>query len=218
MFFFFPLLFPFDTTFANQAFPNPNPTTAYTGQFLASSNSPNASNSFPMSSEASTPGVSSLSGSTFSTGKSTTIILPGDKKPKIIGCGKKSEIKADVDVLKSIHRNRDELNSILDLSKNNITVIPTALKELAHLQELYLYTNRLQTLPSEIGQLANLRVLALYENSLTSLPEALSHLKSLEFLDIRHNKLTEIPDFVYSLTSLSTLYLRFNRIREVCSL
>ena len=67
-----------------------------------------------------------------------------------------------------------------------------ALKELIHLQELYLYTNRLQTLPNEIGQLANLRVLALYENSLNSLPDSLANLKHLEFLDIRHNKLVEV--------------------------
>ena len=48
---------------------------------------------------------SCVSGSSFSTtGKNTTIILPGDKKPKIIGGGKKTEIKADVVgvVLKSI--------------------------------------------------------------------------------------------------------------------
>ncbi|CAF0781503.1 unnamed protein product [Brachionus calyciflorus] len=147
--------------------------------------------------------------------KNISIILPGDKKPKMIGGGKKPDIKADVDVAKLIHRNKEEQNLILDLSKNNITVIPTALKELSHLQELYLYTNRLQVLPSEIGLLSNLRVLALYENSLTSLPESLANLKNLEFLDIRHNKLTEIPDFIYSLTSLSTLYLRFNRIKEV---
>ena len=60
---------------------------------------------------------------TSASGKNTTIILPGDKKPKTIGGGRKTEIKADVDVLKLIHRNKDEQNSILDLSKNNVCVL-----------------------------------------------------------------------------------------------
>ena len=37
----------------------------------------------------------SLLGTSLS-GKNTTIILPGDKKPKTIGGGRKTEIKADV--------------------------------------------------------------------------------------------------------------------------
>jgi hypothetical protein len=42
-------------------------------------------------------GTNSLfSGSSTSGGKNTTIILPGDKKPKTIGGGRKTEIKADV--------------------------------------------------------------------------------------------------------------------------
>ena len=75
--------------------------------------------------------------------------MPGDKKPKTIGGGRKTEIKADVvsllfcilflfiqfflkflnkkqkkkDVLKFIHRNKDEQSPILDLSKNNVCYI-----------------------------------------------------------------------------------------------
>jgi hypothetical protein len=42
-------------------------------------------------------GTNSLfSGTSNSGGKNTTIILPGDKKPKTIGGGRKTEIKADV--------------------------------------------------------------------------------------------------------------------------
>ena len=33
------------------------------------------------------------------------------------------------DVVKLIHKNRDEQSPILDLSKNNVTIIPTSLKE-----------------------------------------------------------------------------------------
>ena len=100
---------------------------------------------------------SSLSSSSYSTGKNTTIILPGDKKPKIIGCGKKTEIKADVDVLKLIHKNRDELNAILDLSKNN-----------------------LKSLPKNFGAMQSLKVLDLLGNQLTNLPSSFCELKSLQ--------------------------------------
>jgi hypothetical protein len=55
------------------------------------------------------------------TQKNISIILPGDKKPKMISSGKKPDIKADVDVAKLIHKNKEEQNSILDLSKNNVT-------------------------------------------------------------------------------------------------
>ena len=41
------------------------------------------------------PSTSLISGTSLS-GKNTTIILPGDKKPKTIGGGRKTEIKADV--------------------------------------------------------------------------------------------------------------------------
>ena len=38
----------------------------------------------------------------------------------MIGTNKKQDIKADVDVSKLIHKNREEQNPILDLSKNNV--------------------------------------------------------------------------------------------------
>lgn len=35
------------------------------------------------------------------------------------------------DVVKLIHKNKDEQSPILDLSKNNVTIIPTSLKEVS---------------------------------------------------------------------------------------
>ena len=45
------------------------------------------------------------------------------------------------DVVKLIHRNKDEQSPILDLSKNNVTIIPTSLKEVTK------YNSSLHTVP-----------------------------------------------------------------------
>lgn len=128
------------------------------------------------------------------------------------GTRKKS---SNAEVIKELNKCREENSTRLDLSKRSIHMLPTAIKELTQLTELYLYSNKLQSLPAELGCLSELVTLALSENSLTSLPDSLDSLKMLRMLDLRHNKLREIPPVVYRLTSLTTLYLRFNRITTV---
>lgn len=123
--------------------------------------------------------------------------------------------KSNAEVIKELNKCREENSMRLDLSKRSIHMLPTSIKELTQLAELYLYSNKLQSLPAEVGCLSGLVTLALSENSLTSLPDSLDSLKKLRMLDLRHNKLREIPPVVYRLTSLATLYLRFNRITAV---
>ena len=84
--------------------------------------------------------ITSLASTSNST-KTTSIKLPGVKKPKTIGGGKKPDIKADVDVAKFIHKNKEEANPILDLSKNNVTILPASLKEVFFLIQLNFYFN-----------------------------------------------------------------------------
>lgn len=121
----------------------------------------------------------------------------------------------NAEVLKELAKCREENSIRLDLSKRSIHVLPSSIRELTRLTELYLYSNKLQCLPYDVGCLSGLVTLALSENSLTSLPDSLENLKWLRMLDLRHNKLREIPAVVYRLTSLTTLYLRFNRITAV---
>ncbi|KAI4893626.1 hypothetical protein NFI96_005354 [Prochilodus magdalenae] len=128
------------------------------------------------------------------------------------GIRKKS---SNAEVVKELGKCRDENSTRLDLSKRSIHLLPSSIKELTQLTELYLYSNKLQSLPAEVGCLSGLVTLALSENSLTSLPDSLDNLKKLRMLDLRHNKLREIPAVVYRVTSLTTLYLRFNRITAV---
>ncbi len=122
---------------------------------------------------------------------------------------------SNAEVIKELNKCREENSMRLDLSKRSIHLLPSSIKELTQLTELYLYSNKLQSLPAEVGCLSGLVTLALSENSLTSLPDSLDNLKKLRMLDLRHNKLREIPAVVYRVTSLTTLYLRFNRITTV---
>lgn len=144
-----------------------------------------------------------------------TVTHPGRSKAKPTASRKKVSAQADLDVEKELHKCREEQSKRLDLTKCGISSLPSSIKDLSHLEEIYLYQNKLVTLAPEIGQLTNLRILAANENSLTTLPESLANLQHLQVLDLRHNKLADIPDVVYKLTSLTTLYLRFNRIRIV---
>jgi len=53
------------------------------------------------------------------------------------------------DALKEISKCKEEGRSRLDISKSQITTLPTNIKELAsNLKELYLYSNKLINLPS----------------------------------------------------------------------
>merc|ERR1719270_344683 len=137
-------------------------------------------------------------------------------KMKGTGQDKKKRIpSANLDLPRAFLNCKETGETVLDLSRSNISVLPATLRDLTHLKELYLYSNRLATLPPEIGCLVNLSTLSLSENVITSLPDQLANLQNLRVLDCRHNRLMDIPAVVYSLTSLTTLYLRFNRIREV---
>merc|ERR1712091_317890 len=59
-----------------------------------------------------------------------------------------------------------------DLSRNQITSIPTTIGDLANLELLYLSGNSIEAVPGEIGQLTSLKRLRLSYNDLTGVPVA----------------------------------------------
>jgi Leucine-rich repeat (LRR) protein len=70
----------------------------------------------------------------------------------------------------------------LDLSYENLTVLPEYIGQLTQLQYLNLSQNRLTQLPESLGQLIQLQYLNLSYNHLTELPASLRNLKSLKKL------------------------------------
>lgn len=145
--------------------------------------------------------------------KQVTVKLGSDaKQTKPTNTKKNNKTQPTVDLSKEFVKAKEENKTTLNLSKNNITVIPSSIKDLTNLVELYLYGNKINMLPPEIGNLTQLQTLALNENQvslnsllmradetiyefffqLTSLPESLQNLSKLKVLDLRHNKLGKI--------------------------
>ncbi|KAL5037230.1 hypothetical protein BDV3_006755 [Batrachochytrium dendrobatidis] len=118
----------------------------------------------------------------------------------------------------------------LNISHNQISIIPITMSFLTSLTRLNLSNNCIKTIPPAIGVLQslieldvsqnciehissnafeflqNLRILVLHTNNLTSIPNV-DDLISLETLDLRFNFLNTLPRGLYKLASLENLYL-----------
>eukprot|EP00062_Callorhinchus_milii_P004768 gi/632943476/ref/XP_007886969.1/ PREDICTED: leucine-rich repeat-containing protein 59 isoform X1 [Callorhinchus milii] len=79
--------------------------------------------------------------------------------------------------------------TILDLSCNNLIMLPPEFCSLTHLVKLDLSKNQLQQLPGDFGRLVSLHHLDLYNNKLVSLPVSFAQLKNLKWLDLKGNPL-----------------------------
>lgn len=79
--------------------------------------------------------------------------------------------------------------TVLDLSCNNITLLPPEFCNLTHLIKIDLSKNQLTSLPEDLGNLSYLQHLDLYNNKLSVLPVSFSQLGSLKWLDLKDNPL-----------------------------
>ena len=129
--------------------------------------------------------------------------------------GKKIDLRrrALKDWPKEIMRDSDVVS--LDLSFNQMTALPTLVKELKKLRELRLCRNQLQDLPSEIGELTSLSVLDLTGNNLELLPAEVEKLKALRELYLYNNHLKSLPSEISQLTNLNILDLSSNLLHAI---
>lgn len=79
----------------------------------------------------------------------------------------------------------------LNLSNNNLTLLPATFTTLLQIVVLDLSRNRLRELPEHFGLMTQLRHLDLYNNQISRLPLSLGELKNLRWLDLKGNPLTE---------------------------
>ncbi|KAM7317756.1 hypothetical protein ACRRTK_022493 [Alexandromys fortis] len=98
---------------------------------------------------------------------------------------------------------------------NQLTSLPSAIRELDNLQKLNVSHNKLEMLPEEITSLKNLKALHLQHNELTCLPEGFEQLSSLEDLDLSSNRLAAVPAGFALLSSLLRLNLSSNQLKSL---
>jgi Leucine-rich repeat (LRR) protein len=82
----------------------------------------------------------------------------------------------------------------LNLSHNNISLLPDGVSLLTRLSYLFLENNLLCLLPYSMGQLTGLKELNLQDNFLTILPSSLGLCTQLSSLNLHGNPLTMFPD------------------------
>lgn len=81
----------------------------------------------------------------------------------------------------------------IDLSDNDLTLLPESIGKQRRLKKLILSNNKIKSLPIEIGNLQNLREFNVSENQLESLPTVIGCLRKLILLDASKNQLTSLP-------------------------
>ncbi|XP_060654862.1 LOW QUALITY PROTEIN: leucine-rich repeat-containing protein 40 [Drosophila nasuta] len=109
-----------------------------------------------------------------------------------------------------------ELVDIVSLQDNLLTKVPSELQNMSELlTELNLSKNQISFIPSFISQFSRLLRINLSGNLLRSLPMELAGLKMLRELNISHNRYEQLPTCIYELESLETLIANDNQIQEI---
>ena len=106
--------------------------------------------------------------------------------------------EGDVDIIRAWFldlANQPAIQAVtrLDLSHNQISVIPPEIGALVNLRELNLRGNQIAVIPPELGALVNLRELYFSDNNISMLPPEIGSLVNLRQLDLINNQISVVP-------------------------
>ncbi|EDV37762.1 uncharacterized protein Dana_GF13614 [Drosophila ananassae] len=111
---------------------------------------------------------------------------------------------------------RQELVNIVRLDGNQLMELPKDLTMLSELlNELDVTKNQISYVPTNISQFSKLSTLNLSCNLLCELPMELAGLQLLQYLDISYNRFDHLPRCIYELESLETLLAHDNQIKSI---
>ncbi|MGB5420430.1 leucine-rich repeat domain-containing protein, partial [Algibacter sp.] len=111
-----------------------------------------------------------------------------------------------------------QLTNLKSLVVSNTALTGTIFNEIGDLTDLVtinLSQNNLTIIPGSIGNLTALESADLSYNGFDSIPATIANLTNLKTLNLRDNKLKKLPQVMESLTSLTSLNLYYNEISEI---
>jgi Leucine-rich repeat (LRR) protein len=156
--------------------------------------------------------------------------------PNIKGCKKLKELSLRENMLTLENLNaRSTILEVLELQKNKIRQVPSAIAQFPNLKRLVFNYNPIESVSDKMSMLQRLEQVGFYSNQLSQVPEALysltslkeidlyynqierldaraSQWKKLEVLYLSNNKLISLPDNLGELTNLRELYVHNNRL------
>jgi hypothetical protein len=104
---------------------------------------------------------------------------------------------------------------ILNLSNNELIMIPESILQLTNLKELHLTHNKLKKLPERIGLMGSLCRLELANNHLEKLPVTLAGLTKIDRLDVESNSLKLLPENLDAMKNCKTLNFNHNKLSRL---
>ncbi|XP_038900566.1 LRR repeats and ubiquitin-like domain-containing protein At2g30105 [Benincasa hispida] len=107
--------------------------------------------------------------------------------------------------------------TVLSLSHNLLTTLPSSLGSLTSLKQLHVTNNKLTSLPDEIKCLSLLEVLKVSNNRISIVPSTIGECSSLTEVDLSSNLLSELPETLGCLLNLKALHLSHNGLRSLPS-
>lgn len=106
--------------------------------------------------------------------------------------------------------------NVVDLCKNKFSSVPEGLKLISNqITELNLSLNQLKVIPDFISECRKLQFLDVGKNLISDLPDTLSNLKWMREIVIANNKFQKIPECVYKMDGLEILQASDNQISDV---
>ncbi|URE01515.1 hypothetical protein MUK42_20719 [Musa troglodytarum] len=105
--------------------------------------------------------------------------------------------------------------TILSLSHNYLTTLPSAVGTLTSLSQLHIANNKITSLPDELGLLNQLQILKAGNNRLSSMPSSIGNCRALVEIDLSCNLLVDLPETVGNLQDLKALILGNNGLKSL---
>uniref|UniRef100_A0A1I8ILH6 PPM-type phosphatase domain-containing protein n=1 Tax=Macrostomum lignano TaxID=282301 RepID=A0A1I8ILH6_9PLAT len=124
------------------------------------------------------------------------------------------QVRVKLGYLEDLHRFRHL--TVLNLSANRLTELPSSLCFLKSLVELNIATNQIAAIPSEISGLTKLEILHAHNNRLASLPDSMSALTHLSMLVLAFNHFLEVPPVLAAMSRwCENIVMPGNRISSI---